>query len=112
MKKSRSAIHESSGNVFADIGLPNADVHLLKAQIVSELYRLCSARKLSQAKAGVLLGISQPEVSRMFKGHFSEYSVERLMKFLTIFARDVEIVVRPAKPRNKAGKIKFTPEAA
>ena len=112
MKKSRSAIHQSSGNVFADIGLPNADVHLLKAQIVSELYRLCSARKLSQAKAGVLLGISQPVVSRMFKGHFSEYSVERLMKFLTIFARDVEIVVRPSKPRSKAGKIKFTPEAA
>lgn len=112
MRKTKSIIHESSGNVFADIGLPNADVHLLKAQIVSELYRLCTAKKLSQTKTGVLLGISQPEVSRMFNGHFSEYSVERLMKFLTSFARDIEIVVRPTKQHSKAGKIRFTPEAA
>jgi predicted XRE-type DNA-binding protein len=112
MRKTKSIIHESSGNVFADIGLPNADVHLLKAQIISELYRLCTAKKLSQTKTSVLLGISQPEVSRMFNGHFSEYSVERLMKFLTVFARDIEIVVRPTKPHSKAGKIRFTPEAA
>lgn len=112
MRKTKLIVHESSDNVFADIGLPNADVHLLKAQIVSELYRLCTAKKLSQTKTGVLLGISQPEVSRMFNGHFSEYSVERLMKFLTVFARDIEIVVRPTKPHSKAGKISFTPEAA
>jgi predicted XRE-type DNA-binding protein len=105
-------IHESEANIFADLGLPDAGSHFLKAQIVAELYRLSNARKLSQAKAGALMGISQPEVSRLFKGQFREYSVERLMKFLTVFARDVEIVVRPATPRSKAGKIRFTPEAA
>ena len=112
MRKTKSVVHESSGNVFADLGLSNAEAHLLKAQIVSEVYRLCTAKRLSQTKTGVLLGISQPEVSRMFNGHFSEYSVERLMKFLTVFSRDVEIVVRPSKPRSKAGKIRFIPEAA
>jgi predicted XRE-type DNA-binding protein len=112
MRKTKSAVHESSGNVFADLGLPDAESHLLKAQIVAELYRLCSARKLSQAKAGELLGISQPEVSRLFKGNFREYSVERLINFLTSLDRDVEIVVRPSKPRNRAGRIRFTPEAA
>lgn len=108
----KSKIHESEANIFADLGLPDAGSHFLKAQIVAELYRLSNARKLSQAKAGALMGISQPEVSRLFKGQFREYSVERLMKFLTVFARDIEIVVRPAKPRSKAGKIRFTPEAA
>ena len=105
-------IHESGPNIFADLELPNANVHFLKAQIVAELYRLCTSRKLSQTKAGALMGISQPEVSRLFKGHFREYSVERLLNFLMAFNSDVEIVVRPSKPRNKTGMIRFTSEAA
>ena len=108
----KPVVHESGPNIFADLGLPDAGVHFLKAQIVAELYRLSTARKLSQAKAGQLLGISQPEISRLFRGHFREYSVERLMNFLTMFNRDVEIIVRAAKPRKKAGVIKFTSEAA
>src|ERR1700724_3106958 len=88
-------VHEGSGNIFADLGLPDADNHFLKAQIVAELYRLTNERKLTQAKAGSLMGISQPEVSRLFKGNFREYSIERLMTFLTAFDRDVEIVSRP-----------------
>jgi predicted XRE-type DNA-binding protein len=102
-----------SDNIFADLGLPDAETHLLKAQIVSEIYRLSNARKLSQAKTGTVLGISQPEVSRLFKGNFREYSVERLMEFLTAFDRDVEIVSKPAKRRKaRGGKITFTAEAA
>lgn len=100
-------------NVFADIGWPDAEVHFLKAQIVFELYTITKARKLTQAKAGAIMGISQPEVSRMFRGQFREYSVERLMDFLTAFGRDVDIVVRRSngKKRNK-GAITFVPEAA
>jgi predicted XRE-type DNA-binding protein len=96
-----------SGNIFADLGLPDAGPHFLKAQIVSEIYRLCTARKLTQVQVGKRLGISQPEVSRMFKGHFREYSIERLMEFLTSFDRDVEIVVRPHKKSRKGGRIIF-----
>jgi predicted XRE-type DNA-binding protein len=74
---------------------------------VSEIYRLTKERKLTQCGAGKRMGISQPEVSRMFKGNFREYSIERLMEFLTSFDRDVEIVVRPHKKGNKAGRITF-----
>jgi predicted XRE-type DNA-binding protein len=101
-----------SGNIFADLGLPDADTHFLKAQIVSEIYRLTNERKLTQAQAGKLMGITQPEVSRMFKGKFREYSVDRLMGFLTDFDRDVEIVVRPHKKSGKAGRITFSPTPA
>jgi predicted XRE-type DNA-binding protein len=68
---------------------------------------LANARKLTQAQVGKRLGISQPEVSRMFKGHFREYSVERLMEFLTSFDRDIEIVVRPHKKSGKGGRTTF-----
>jgi predicted XRE-type DNA-binding protein len=98
-----------SGNIFADLGLPDAETHFLKAQIVSEIYRLTNERKLTQAQAGKLIGVSQPEVSRMFKGNFREYSIERLMGFLTSFDRDVEIVVKPHKRTGKAGRITFSP---
>jgi len=101
-----------SENIFADLGLPDAQTHFLKAQIVSEIYRLVNARELTQVKAGALLGISQPEVSRMFKGNFREYSVDRLMGFLTAFDRDVEIVVKPHKKAGKSGKITFTAAVA
>lgn len=100
-------IEHGSGNIFADLGLPDAETHLLKAEIVSEVYRLVQARKLTQAAAGKRMGISQPEVSRLFKGHFHEYSVERLMGFITAFDRDVEIVVRPGRKRKSGGRISF-----
>ena len=101
-----------SGNIFADLGLPDANTHFLKAQIVSVIYRLTNERKLTQVQAGKRMGITQPEVSRMFKGQFREYSVDRLMGFLTGFDRDVEIVVRPHKKGGKAGRITFSPTPA
>ncbi len=108
----KERIDAGSGNIFADLGFGDAEGHLLKAQLVAEIYRLAKERNLSQAKTGEVVGISQPEVSRLFKGHFREYSVERLMGFLTSFDRDVEIRVHPHKKRGKAGKIVFTPIAA
>jgi predicted XRE-type DNA-binding protein len=91
--------------------LPDAETHFLKAQIVAEIYRLTNERKLTQAQAGQLMGITQPEVSRMFRGNFREYSVERLIGFLTTFDRDVEIVARPRKKSGKTGQITFTTTA-
>lgn len=92
---SRAKVHNSTGNVFADLNLPDANAHMLKAQIVAELYRLTQARKLTQARTGEVMGISQPEVSRLFKGHFREYSIDRLITFLTAFNQDVVISVEP-----------------
>jgi predicted XRE-type DNA-binding protein len=110
MTRAKPKVHDSGANIFADLGLPDADGHLLKAQIVAELYRLTNTHKLTQANAGKRIGISQPEVSRLFKGHFREYSVERLIGFLTAFNLDVEIVAKPRKRAGTKGSIKFKPE--
>lgn len=105
-------VYESAPNIFEELGLTEPDAHYLKAQIVAELYRLATAKRLTQTKAGALMGISQPEVSRMFKGHFREYSVERLIGFLTAFDRDVEIISRRHKATGTKGHVTFRPEAA
>ena len=111
MPKRKIRVEAGGGNIFADLGLPDAETHFLKAQIVSEIYRLTKQRKLTQTAAGKRMGISQPEVSRMFKGNFREYSIDRLMGFLTSFNRDVEIVVKPHRKSGQAGRITFKPAA-
>jgi predicted XRE-type DNA-binding protein len=105
-------IFESDPNIFAELGLPDAETHFLKAQIVAELYCLVQETKLTQANAGAIMGISQPEVSRLFKGHFRECSVERLMGLLTAFNRDVEIVVKPREKDGTRSHITFKHERA
>ena len=108
MTAKNSVVYEGDSNIFAELSLPEADGHFLKAQIVEEIYRLTKDMKLTQARAGDLMGITQPEVSRLFKGNFREYSVERLMGFLTAFAQDVEIVTRPRDHSAGRGHISFT----
>ncbi len=88
--------HESgSGNIFADIGLPNADEHLVKAGLVVKLDALMRERGLKQVEAALLFGVKQPDVSKMLRGDFRQFSVERLMRFLVALGQDVEIVVKP-----------------
>ncbi len=91
---------ESSGNVFADLGFPNPERELLKAHLSLEIYQIIKRRKLTQKQAGEILGIKQPHVSTLMRGRSGNFSVERLMKFLTALDRDVEITVRP-KRRDK-----------
>jgi predicted XRE-type DNA-binding protein len=92
----------STGNVFADLDLPDADEHLVKAGLVVKIDRVVRQRKLTQAAAAQLMGIDQPKVSAMLGGQFRGYSVERLMRFLVALGHDVEIVVKPRK-RGVAG---------
>ncbi|AXS39105.1 helix-turn-helix transcriptional regulator [Breoghania sp. L-A4] len=105
---SQDQIKAGGRNVFAEMGYPDAETHQLKARIVSEIEDIIEARKLTQKAAGALMGISQPEVSRMLNGQFREYSVERLLRFLTLFNRDVEIVVRHRDAGTGTGKVTFT----
>ena len=86
-----------SGNVFADIGLPDAQGHLVKAKLAVKIGRLMKQRGLKQAPAAALFGIRQPDVSKMLRGDFRQFSVERLMRFLVALGQDVEIVVKPHK---------------
>ncbi len=107
MSRSKTTVRESSGNVFADLKLRDAPAHLLKAKIVAELHRLSQERKLTQARAGEVMGITQPEVSRMFKGHFREYSIDRPITFLTAFNQDVEISTPSRAPTGVRGQVSF-----
>jgi predicted XRE-type DNA-binding protein len=99
--------HEvSTGNVYADLGFADAAEMLAKACIVSEIGHIIQARKLTQVQAAELLGIDQPKVSALLRGHFKGYSQERLIGFLTKLGMDVEIVVRPrAKKRRSEGTV-------
>ncbi len=90
---------ESSGNVFADLGLPHPERELLRAKLTLEIYRLIRSRGLTQAEAGKILGIQQPHVSALMRNRSGSFSVERLMDFLTALGQDVEISVRPARGR-------------
>ena len=87
----------SSGNVFADLGLPDPGEHLIKAGLVVKIDRTIRQRHLTQAAAADLMGIDQPKVSAMLAGQFRGYSVERLMRFLVALGHDVEIVVKPRR---------------
>lgn len=87
----------SSGNVFADLDLPDAAEHFIKAGLVVKIGKIIQARKLTQVAAARIMGIDQPKVSAMLNGQFRGYSVERLMRFLVALGQDVEIVVRPRK---------------
>jgi predicted XRE-type DNA-binding protein len=88
---------KSTGNVFADLGLPHAEQELLKARITLQIYRLIKERGLNQAQAGEVLGIKQPHVSALMRNRSGTFSVERLMDFLTALGQDVEITVRPTR---------------
>ena len=89
----------SSGNVFKDIGFSEAEAEreLLKTDLAVEIYRILKGRKLTQAKAGELLGVDQADVSRLKNGDFDRFSVERLFAFLNRLNRNVEIRITPTK---------------
>ena len=99
------SVTRGSGNVFADIGLPNPEEHLVKAQLVSMIDDVIQARGLTQEDAATLMGIDQPKVSHLLRGRFRGFSTHRLLEFLTALGRDVEIVVRAAPKSRKRGRL-------
>ncbi|MXW21376.1 MAG: XRE family transcriptional regulator [Gammaproteobacteria bacterium] len=101
MTPTDTIIEPGSCNVFADLGRPGADAHLLKAELVGRIDALVRRRGITQAEAAQLLGLSQPDVSRLLRGDFSEYSLERLFRLLNALGRDIDIVIR--RPRSDAG---------
>jgi predicted XRE-type DNA-binding protein len=97
---------ESSGNVFADMGLPEAEEELTKAQLASHIRQVIERQRLTQVAAAAVMGIDQPKVSALLNGRLANFSSERLMHLLTALGQDVDITVR-AKPRDRAhGRIR------
>ncbi|MGD0429872.1 MAG: helix-turn-helix transcriptional regulator [Acetobacteraceae bacterium] len=104
-------VEVGSGNVFADLGLPDAEESLAKAELASRIGEVIRQRRLTQAAAGELLGIDQPKVSRLQRGYLTNFSVERLMHFLTLLGRDVEIVVKPVPRTRRVGRVRVVERA-
>ena len=90
-------VHSSSGNVFADLGLADADKLKIKTGLVIEIRKAMRTLGLTQQAAAKRMGITQPKVSDMMRGDFTNLSERKLMDCLTRLGYDVEISVRPAK---------------
>ncbi|MEO3714993.1 helix-turn-helix domain-containing protein [Roseateles flavus] len=95
-KPEPAAVEFGSGNVFADLGLPEADKLKIKSGLVFEITRAIRDQQLSQAEAGRRMGIPQPKVSAMMRGDFANLSERKLMDCLTRLGYDIEIKVTPA----------------
>lgn len=95
----------SSGNVFADIGLPDAEERLAKAQLAHKIADIIQKRHISQAEAAKILGTEQPKISAIMNGKLSGFSLERLIYFLNVLGSDVQIIVKPKPPRRKSAAL-------
>ncbi|MGD0735018.1 MAG: helix-turn-helix transcriptional regulator [Terracidiphilus sp.] len=103
-KTATDQVIQSSGNVFADLGLPDAAELQTKARLCAALNRIVERQRLSQSAVAATLGINQPKVSALLKCKLEGFSVERLMRFLVALGHDVEILVK-AKPTSRSARI-------
>jgi predicted XRE-type DNA-binding protein len=83
----------SSGNVFTDLGLPDSDELLAKADLAHQITSIAKHRHLTQTETARILGTTQPKVSDLFAGRLNGFSMERLIRFLNALDRDVQIIV-------------------
>jgi predicted XRE-type DNA-binding protein len=107
IRKKLPAHTKGSGNIFTDLGLPNAEEHQLKAALLVQIKRLIADRQLTQTEAAKLTKMKQPDLSKLLRGHFKLASVEKLMLMLTAFDQDVEITIKPHRKRGQTGRITF-----
>jgi predicted XRE-type DNA-binding protein len=93
-------VYHGSNNIFADLGLVDAEEMLAKAELARQILSIITKRHLTQTKAAEILGIDQPKVSALMRGKLRGFSMERLFHFLNALGRDVHIVVK-TKPRTR-----------
>ncbi len=96
----------SSGNVFADLKLPQADDLLARAELTSKIIAEIQRRRLTQSQAAAILGIDQPKVSALKQGKLSGFSIERLMRLLLMLGRDIEIKVKRRANSKSAARLR------
>ena len=101
----------SRGNVFADLGFKDSEQELLKAQLTLQIYRIITARNLTQNEAAKVLGTTQPQISALMRCKPVSVSVGRLMEFLTVLGQDVEVTVKPAAMHDKSGHMSVIVES-
>ena len=91
--KKKAKVTQSSGNVFADMGLPDAEDRLLKAQLALKIQQLIGQKGMTQAEVAPFLGLDQPKVSNLMRGRLAGFSVERLFGILNRLGHNVEVYV-------------------
>jgi predicted XRE-type DNA-binding protein len=96
----------SSGNVFADLNLPKADDMLAKAELATKIIAEIQRRRMTQAQAAAILGIDQPKISALKQGRLSAFSIERLMRFLLLLGRDIEISVKGSTKSRSVARLR------
>ena len=99
-------IERGSGNVFEDLGLPDADALLAKSELVSRICDIIVKRGLTQAQAAELLGVNQPKVSALMGGNLDGFSSDRLFRFLNSLGSDIEIAIKPRARSSKRPSIR------
>jgi predicted XRE-type DNA-binding protein len=92
---------EGSGNIFADLGVANPEEAQAKADLVDRIVDIIHERKLTQVQAGKLLGVDQPKVSALMRGRLTDFSIERLLRFLLLLGQDVHIAVTARPPSSR-----------
>src|ERR1700682_1057883 len=101
----REPVTRGTGNVFADLGFPDAAERQVKLRLAHALNQVLEAQNLSQAEAAKVLGVTQPKVSALRHYKLAGFSVERLMNLLTALGHDVEIMIRPKPRARRSGRI-------
>ena len=95
-KNKKIKYKKSSGNVFADLGIPKPEEALAKAKIASKIQKIIKRKKLTQSKVAKILKITQPKVSLLLRGFLTNFSMERLFRFLNDLGQDVTISITPS----------------
>jgi len=98
------AVTESSGNVFADLGVPQPGLALVKANLAHRIGEAIREQGLTQTDAASVLGVNQPKVSALLCGKLDGFTLDRLLKFLNLLNLDVEIAVKPVKGKKKVAE--------
>jgi len=103
--KKTATVQESSGNVFADLGLRNPEDRLVKAELAHRICQIIAARGLTQTKAAESMGLDQPKISALMRGKLRGFSAERLFRCLNDLGQEIEITIRPAQRAGRRGGI-------
>jgi len=110
-RQAKIPVTPGSGNVFADLGLPEPEEELTKAQLASHIRHIVKLRRLTQVAAATLMGIDQPKVSALMNGRLTNFSSDRLMRLVAALGHDVDITIKE-KPRGRAhGRVRVLGEA-
>ena len=104
-KTETETVDSGSGDVLVDLGFPDADERRVRVQLAMRLNELIVTGRLTQARAAQLFGIPQPHISELKHYKLSRFSSERLLRFVTLLDRDVEIVIRPKAKGHASGVV-------